>query len=72
MPFTKDDVGKYNKKAAEDDDKAAQWLEVANSAYDACMADDGTDEECAASAIQQANGVVKEETKKRIRLVLGQ
>lgn len=71
MPFKKGDVKKYNKSAAEDDDKAAQWVAVANEVLDKCIADGGTDEECAPKAIETANGVVKEEIKKkRIHLVL--
>ena len=59
MPWTTKDVDKYNKGLS---DKAKRkWVAVANSSLSACMADGGSEEECAASAIRKANGVVKED-----------
>ena len=57
MPWTAKDASEYTKKA-DTDAKAEQWAAVANSALYACMEDGGDEQECAASAIQQANGVI--------------
>lgn len=57
MPFTIEDVEKHTSKATSDEEKK-QWVEVANSALEACLADGGTDEVCGPSAIKQANGVI--------------
>lgn len=57
MPWTIDDVEGFNKGLT--DKQKEQWVSVANSAYKSCIADGGDDEECAASAIKQANGSVK-------------
>lgn len=56
MPWTIDDVDEH--KAGLNADQKRQWVAVANSVLEECMADGGTDEECAAKAIRQANGVV--------------
>ena len=59
MPFSKDDVAKYNKDAAKDSKKSARWVAVANSALAACIKEGGSDKTCAPKAITQANGVIK-------------
>jgi HK97 family phage prohead protease len=59
MPWTKDDIEKFNKGLT--DDQKDKWLAIANSAYESCIKDGGSDESCAASAIKQANGAVKNE-----------
>ena len=51
-----DDVSKHIKGL--DDKKSKQWVQVANSVYEKCMADGGSDKSCAPTAIRQANGVV--------------
>ena len=60
MPWTAKDAGEFTKKA-DTDAKAEQWAAAANSALEQCMADGGDEESCAASAIQQANGVIAKE-----------
>lgn len=57
MPWTTDDVEEHKRGLSAK--KKKQWVEVANSVLRKCMADGGTEETCAASAIRQANGVVK-------------
>lgn len=56
MPWTTDDVDKHKKGLTAKQKK--QWVRIANSALKSCMKKGGTDKECAASAIRQANGVV--------------
>ena len=56
MSYTIDDVEKHKKGLT--DKKKKQWVRIANAALSACMKKGGTDEECAAKAIKQANGVV--------------
>jgi len=56
MPWTIKDVDQFKKDLT--DKEKEQWVEIANSAYEACMKDGGDDEKCAASAIKQANGTV--------------
>ncbi len=56
MSWTKEDVEKH-KKGLSDKGKS-QWLRIANAVYKKCMAKGGSDKDCAASAIKQANGVV--------------
>ena len=60
MPWTAKDASEHTKKA-DTDAKAEQWAAVANSALSKCMEDGGDEESCAASAIQQANGVIAKE-----------
>jgi len=50
------DVDKHKKGLS--DKKKKQWVRIANAALVSCMKKGGTDEECAAKAIKQANGVV--------------
>jgi hypothetical protein len=56
MPWKIKNVEEHHKGLS--DKKKRQWVAVANSAYESCMADDGEEKSCAASAIRQANGVV--------------
>ena len=56
MSYTIDDVEKHKKGLT--DKKKKQWVRIANAALSVCMKKGGTDEECAAKAIKQANGVV--------------
>jgi hypothetical protein len=53
MPFTIDDVDKYNKGLG--DRQKERWVSVANSVLNKCQGDD-----CESSAIKQANAVIKE------------
>lgn len=57
MPWTVDDVDKHNKGLS--DKQKRQWVAVANDARSRCLSDGGTESECDASAIRQANGAVK-------------
>jgi hypothetical protein len=57
MPWTADDAHKHNKGLTAKE--ARQWAAVANSAYENCMKNGGSDETCAPKAIRMANGVVK-------------
>jgi len=41
------------------DKQKKRWVSIANSVLEKCMADGGSEETCAASAIRQANGVAK-------------
>jgi hypothetical protein len=59
MPFTTEDVDKHIKGL--DPKQKEQWVEVANSALAKCEKEGGA--ECDASAIRQANGVVKKNSK---------
>jgi hypothetical protein len=56
MPWTKDDADSH-KKGLSDKGKT-QWARIANSVLKRCMAKGGSEKECAASAIKQANGSV--------------
>lgn len=56
MPWTIDSVDEHKKGLSSKQKK--QWVKVANSVYDRCMKDGGSDKTCAPSAIRQANGVV--------------
>src|SRR3990167_5857833 len=55
MPWSVRDVDKHKKGMTRKQKK--QWVAVANSALKSCMDDGGSEEDCAASAIKQANGV---------------
>lgn len=57
MPWKVEDVEKHNKGLSAKQKK--QWVAVANQVLSKCMAEGGEESKCAASAIQQANGVVK-------------
>ena len=56
MPWSIEDVDQF--KSGLTDSQKRQWVEVANSALAACLAEGKTD--CDAEAIKQANGVVEE------------
>jgi uncharacterized protein len=56
MPWKISDVDRFNKGLNADQKK--QWVKVANSVYDKCIADGGTDQKCGEEAVHQANGVV--------------
>jgi len=56
MPWKVGDVEEHKKGLS--DKQKRQWVKVANSALGSCIADGGTDDECAPKAIRQANGVV--------------
>lgn len=58
MPWTVDDVERYNSGLT--DAQKRQWVEVANNVLARCLADGKERDYCEASAIRQANGVVKE------------
>lgn len=62
MPFTTADVEKHTKKATTDKLKS-QWIKVANSWRKNCMARGGSEENCDASAIKSANGVIARQVK---------
>lgn len=57
MPWTVADVDKHNKGLSAKQKK--RWVEIANNALQSCMDKGGKEETCAASAIRQANGTVK-------------
>jgi len=56
MPWTVEDVDRHKKGLTEKQKR--QWVRIANSVLKRCMEKGGSEEECAASAIRQANGVV--------------
>jgi len=56
MPWSVGDVDEHKKGLS--DEQKSRWVAIANSALKSCMSKGGSDEECAASAIRQANGVV--------------
>ena len=56
MPWGIDDVDRHKKGLTEKQKR--QWVRIANSVLKRCMEKGGSEEECAASAIRQANGVV--------------
>ena len=56
MPWTKTDVDKHKKGLS--DAQKEQWVRIANSVRQKCLADGKGEAECDASAIRQANGVV--------------
>ena len=56
MPWSKSDVSRF--KSGLSDAQKEQWVEVANSALQQCLDNGGSQENCEASAIRQANGVV--------------
>lgn len=56
MPWTVKDVDKHKKGLT--DAQKKRWVEVANSARAACLKKGKPENECDASAIKQANGVV--------------
>jgi hypothetical protein len=60
MPWTTKDVSGFT-KAAKTDKQKRQWVQVANDALQSCLDEGGSQEECEASAIRQANAVVKED-----------
>jgi hypothetical protein len=53
MPWTKDNVEKHKKGLT--DKQKETWVKVANSARNRCMEKGGSEKECDASAIRQAN-----------------
>jgi len=55
MPWRAEDADKHKKGLSAKQKR--QWAEIANSVLRKCMADGGSEETCAASAIRQANGV---------------
>jgi hypothetical protein len=57
MPWTVDDVEGF--KSGLTARQKRQWVAVANSALASCIADDGSQSSCEASAIRQANGTVE-------------
>jgi hypothetical protein len=56
MPWTWEDAKKH--KAGLTEKQAKQWARICNSVLKRCMAKGGSEKECAASAIKQANGAV--------------
>ncbi len=66
MPWTASDAQSHT-KLANTPAKQKQWAKVANAALAGC---DGEKDKCEASAIQQANSVIKESRKKELELEL--
>jgi len=60
MPWKIKDVDQFKKDLT--DAQKEQWVEIANSVYESCIADGGTDEDCAPKAIKQANGAVEKKS----------
>jgi len=56
MPWAVEDVGRF--KSGLNDEQKRQWVEIANSALQDCINNGGSQENCEAQAIRQANGVV--------------
>ncbi len=56
MPWSVGDVDSHKKGLTDKGKK--QWVRIANSVLKRCMEKGGSEKECAASAIRQANGVV--------------
>ena len=56
MPWTVRDVERH--KHGLTDKQKKQWVAIANSVRKKCLAEGGTESQCDASAIRQANGVV--------------
>lgn len=56
MPWTIKDVSRHKKGLTPAQKR--QWVEVANSVREKCIAEGGSESECDARAIRQANGVV--------------
>jgi hypothetical protein len=56
MPWTILDVERHKQGLTEKQKR--QWVEVANSVLERCLKNGGSQKECEASAIRQANGVV--------------
>lgn len=65
MPFTADTVPD---NVSEED--ADQWSTAWNTSYDACIADDGTVEDCEASAFAIAYAAIKENAMKSTKTLL--
>lgn len=60
MPWTVDDVDRHNKNLTPEQKKT--WVSVANAALERCKKLGGSNAECDASAIRQANSVVAKES----------
>ncbi len=56
MPWTVSDVDKFKKGLTTSQKK--RWVKIANSVLTKCKANGGSEEDCAASAVRQASGVV--------------
>jgi hypothetical protein len=56
MPWTSSDVDSHKKGLSAKQKR--QWVHIANSMYESCMSDGGSDETCAPRAIRAANGTV--------------
>ncbi len=56
MPWDISQVDEHKKGLT--DRQKRQWVEIANSVLTSCTADGGTESDCAAKAIRQANGAV--------------
>lgn len=56
MPWTIEDVESHKKGLS--DKKKKQWVRIANTALASCLKKGGTEEDCTAKAIKQANGVI--------------
>jgi HK97 family phage prohead protease len=70
MPWKIEDVDSHKKGLTEKEKE--QWVTVANSVYDKCLKDGGTDNTCAVDAIKQANGATEKksiETEKEVRII---
>lgn len=57
MPWTASDAERHTKKA-DTAAKRKRWAEIANDRLAACLAKGGTEEDCEALAIRQANAVI--------------
>jgi hypothetical protein len=56
MPWKISDVDRFKKGLT--NKQKRQWVKIANSALNSCLSDGGTQKNCEASAIRQANGSV--------------
>jgi len=67
MPWKASDAQSHT-KLADTPAKQAQWAEIANDALERCTSKGGEVKECEASAIRQANSVVKKSSAKEMSL----
>ena len=61
MPWTTEDADKHSKGLS--DKQKEQWANTANAIRSACIKKGGSEKDCDAAAIKQANGVVKKAMK---------
>lgn len=56
MPWQISDVDRFNKGL--NDSEKKQWVKIANSVYDKCIAGGSTDQKCGELAVHEANGIL--------------